>query len=168
MATLLVMSDPLDALEAAWRRDKTAAASDAYLAALEARVREEPHDARLRLRLGRTLFELSAFDRAIAALEIAKRDPALRPDAAFHLGFCYVKQRQARRAVVELSSALAHAPTPLTGEWITVAYLLAQIAETLGKPGAALHLYRMIREANESTDSEDGEEDEPPDVTSFT
>jgi tetratricopeptide (TPR) repeat protein len=138
------MSDELDALEEAWRREKTPASSDAYLAALEARVAHEPTFMELRFKLGELLQERGDLDRAIPELQRGKLDARSRIPAAYQLALCYVKKKMAKLAVNELEAAIVDSELPLEAEGRAVAYLLGRIYEMAGRKEQALRCYRMI------------------------
>jgi tetratricopeptide (TPR) repeat protein len=138
------MSEPLDALEQAWRTSKSPEAGATYVEALVARVNETPTDSRLRLRLGKTHFDLGDVDSAIPELQRAKADSSARPEASYYLGYCFVKKKMAKLALNELKAAIAGATQPLDELAKNVAYLIGRIYEQAGKKDEAVTYYRLI------------------------
>jgi tetratricopeptide (TPR) repeat protein len=138
------MSEPLDALEQAWRASKSPEAGATFVTALVARVKEAPTDARLRLRLGKTHFDLGDVDSAIPELQRAKVDPSARLEASYYLGYCFVKKKMAKLALNELEAAIAGATQPLDDLAKNVAYLIGRIYEQAGRKEDAVNDYRLV------------------------
>ena len=109
----------------------------------EWRVGRHPTDHGLRFQHGQALYELGDYDGAIAAFQVASRDPRHEVDAARMLGLSFGAKKQYDLAIEQYRRAIERKPT-MDETGIELQYLLAEAIEADGGAEEALKIYKKI------------------------
>lgn len=107
------------------------------------RVKEHPTDHGLYLKLGQALLAMKNYDGAIAAFQIAVRDPGLEVEGATMLGQCFTAKGQHDLAVEQYNRAISSRPQ-LDSTGMQLYYLLASALELMGDKEQALKIYKRL------------------------
>ena len=106
-------------------------------------ARQHPTDHAARLKLANALFDVGDLDDAIAAFQVASRDPKLETQAAKMLGRSFCAKEQYDLALEQYNRAIARNPQ-MDENGIELQYLLAEAMEKSGDTDGALTIFKKI------------------------